>query len=82
MSNGRGSVEEPKTKKSGALMAIAATTTIGTELAITVLLGFYGGRLLDAKLGTDPWFMVAGILTGVGVGIAGIIQTMQRFFKS
>jgi len=75
-------VEEPKTKKSGLLTAIAATTIIGTELAITVLLGFYGGRLLDSKLGTDPWLMITGILAGVAAGIFGIVHTMQRFFKN
>lgn len=74
-------MEEPKTKKNGALTAIAVTTTIGTELAITTLLGFYGGRLLDDKLGTDPLFLIVGILSGIGLGIFGIIQTMQRFFK-
>jgi len=60
---------------------MAVTTTIGTELAITVLLGFYGGRALDNRLGTDPWFLVAGVLVGVALGIAGIVHTMQRFFK-
>ncbi|SFQ97988.1 AtpZ/AtpI family protein [Desulfoscipio geothermicus] len=75
-------MEKPKTRKNGALTAIAVTTTIGTELAVTTLLGFYGGRLLDERLGTEPWLLVAGVLTGVGVGIFGIIQTMQRFFKS
>ncbi len=75
-------MEGPKSKKSnGALTAIAVTTTIGTELAITTLLGFYGGRLLDDKFGTEPWFLVAGVLTGVAVGILGIIHTMQRFFE-
>lgn len=60
---------------------MAATTTIGAELAVTVLLGFYGGRALDNWLGTDPWFLVAGVLAGVALGIVGIVHTMQRFFK-
>ncbi|WP_347489369.1 AtpZ/AtpI family protein [Desulfoscipio sp. XC116] len=74
-------MEKPKSKRSGALTAIAVTTAIGTELAITTLLGFYGGRFLDGKLGTEPWFLVAGVLVGVAAGILGIIQTTQRFFK-
>ncbi|SFH06217.1 Putative F0F1-ATPase subunit Ca2+/Mg2+ transporter [Desulfotomaculum arcticum] len=76
-------MEEPKPKKKNApLTAIAVTTTIGTELAITVLIGFYGGRLLDRQLGTEPWFLVGGVLAGVALGIFGIIQTVQRFFKN
>lgn len=74
-------VEEPKSKKSGVFTALAVTTTIGTELAITVLMGFYGGRALDASLGTEPWFLVAGVLAGVALGIMGIVHTLQRFFK-
>jgi len=78
---GRGKLEEPKSKKSGVFTALAVTTTIGTELAITVLLGFYGGRALDNWLGTEPWLLVAGVLAGVALGIFGIVQTLQRFFK-
>ncbi|HBX23471.1 MAG TPA: hypothetical protein DEF34_07575 [Desulfotomaculum sp.] len=74
-------MEEPKSKKSGVFTALAVTTTIGTELAITVLLGFYGGRALDNWLGTEPGFLVVGVLAGVGLGIFGIVQTLQRFFK-
>lgn len=74
-------MEEPKDKKNGALVAIAVTATIGTELAVSTLLGFYGGKMLDDKLGTEPCFLVAGVLTGVAIGILGIIRTMQRFFK-
>lgn len=73
-------MEEPKDKKNGALVAIAVTATIGTELAVSTLLGFYGGKTLDDKLGTEPCFLVAGVLTGVAIGILGIIRTMQRFF--
>ncbi len=74
-------MEEQKSKKNGAMVAIAVTATIGTELAVTTLLGFYGGRILDDKLGTEPWFLVAGVLTGVAIGILGIIRSMHRFFK-
>ena len=74
-------MEEPKSKKSGVFTALAVTTTIGTELAITVLLGFYGGRALDNWLDTEPWFLVAGVLAGVALGILGIVKTMQQFFK-
>lgn len=75
-------MEEPKSKKNGALTAIAATTTIGTEMAITVMLGFYGGKYMDNWFGTEPLFLVAGILIGIGLGIFGIIYTMQRFFQN
>ncbi|MCG8403195.1 MAG: AtpZ/AtpI family protein [Firmicutes bacterium] len=74
-------MKEEKTERSGVFTAVAVTTAIGAELAITTLLGFYGGRALDNRFGTEPWFLVAGVLAGVALGIFGIVQTMQRFFK-
>lgn len=73
-------MEDQKPKTSGVLQAMAVTTMIGAEMAITVTLGFYGGRLLDRHFGTDPWIMVAGILLGVAAGIWGIINIVKRFF--
>lgn len=74
-------MEEPKDRKHPALVAIAVTTTIGTELAVAIVIGFYSGKILDAKLGTEPWLLVTGVLLGVAVGILGIIRTMQHYFK-
>lgn len=73
-------MEDQKPKTSGVLQAMAVTTMIGAEMAITITLGFYGGRLLDRHFGTDPWIMVAGILLGVAAGIWGIINIVKRFF--
>lgn len=74
-------MSESGPKQKGVFTALAVTTVIGTELAIAVVLGFYGGKLLDDHLGTEPWFLVAGVLMGVGVGIFGVVQTILRFFK-
>lgn len=71
----------PKPKNSGFLQAMAITTTIGAEMAITVTLGFYIGRTLDKQFNTEPWIMVTGILLGVATGIWGIVKILQRFWK-
>ena len=70
--------QEPK--NSGVLEAMAATTIIGAEMAITVTLGFYGGRILDRQFDTDPWLMITGILLGLAVGTWGIINTVKHFW--
>ena len=60
--------------------AIAVGASVRTELAVTVVLGVYGGRYLDARLHTSgPWFMMAGLLLGLAVGILGIVRTLQSF---
>ena len=70
-----------KENKNKGMQALALTTTISMEIAITVTLGFWGGRFLDRHFGTEPWIMVAGVLLGMGLGIFSIIQTLERFFK-
>lgn len=61
------------------MQALALTTTIGTELAVAVLLGFFGGQYLDRLFGTAPWLLLTGVLTGIAVGVAGIYKTLMGF---
>lgn len=68
--------------RNSALQAVAVTTVIGMEMAITVVLGFYAGRFADSRLGTEPWLLVTGVLLGVAAGTMGIVKTLQRFFWS
>ncbi|MFZ5652517.1 MAG: AtpZ/AtpI family protein [Bacillota bacterium] len=75
-------MDEQKTKWSAVFQAMAVTTAIGVEMAITVTLGYYGGKLLDAQFNTDPWLMITGILLGVAAGIWGIITIVKRFLDS
>ncbi|MFZ5597556.1 MAG: AtpZ/AtpI family protein [Bacillota bacterium] len=75
-------MDEKKPKSAGVLQAVAVTGMIGAEMAITVTMGFYGGRVLDAQFNTGPWFMIAGILLGVAVGVWGIVNIVSRFFKT
>ncbi|MBP7331549.1 MAG: putative F0F1-ATPase [Firmicutes bacterium ADurb.Bin373] len=64
-----------------ALQALAITTTIGMEMAITVLLGYYGGKYLDGRFATGPWFLLAGVLIGLAVGVVGVYKTLMGFFE-
>jgi len=74
--------KEKKDQGRGAvLQAFALTTTIGVELAITVVLGYYGGQYLDRQFVTGPWLMLAGVLVGLAVGIVGVYKTLQGFFR-
>ena len=64
-----------------ALQALAITTTIGMEMAITVLLGYYGGKYLDGRFATGPWFLLAGVLIGLAVRVVGVYKTLMGFFE-
>ncbi len=55
--------------------------TVGIELLVSMALGYYGGRWLDAKLGAGGWVTGAGAFMGVAVGFYSIwkaSQTMAR----
>jgi len=64
-----------------AFQALGMTTVIGTELAVMVVSGYYCGQFLDRQFATGPWLMLAGVIAGIAVGIAGIYKTLQGFFK-
>ena len=40
----------------------------GIGFVISILLFLYIGKWLDAKLGTAPWLLIAGVFVGAGTG--------------
>jgi len=70
-----------QTSKNELIQALAATTSIGIELAVTIIAGFYVGKWLDNRFHTEPWFLVVGILMGLLIGMLGVIQIISRFWK-
>lgn len=51
---------------------------IGLELAAAVMLGFWAGYWLDARLGTSPWLMLGGAAGGMGAGFYLVIRELFR----
>ena len=54
---------------------------IGTEMVVSVLVGAYGGYLLDEWLGSPPWLMLLGLIFGCAAGILNIYRTYQELEK-
>jgi len=69
-----------KKKPFQVMKAFAIGSTLGIQFAASVLLGFWGGRFLDHRLGSEPWLMVAGVLLGVAAGTIGIYRVVSRLF--
>jgi len=67
-------------KNSSPLRAIVLVGTIGIEMAVSVLFGYWIGTWLDETLHTSPWLMLVGILFGLAVGIYGITLLIKQFF--
>lgn len=55
--------------------------SFGVTMVAGILLGLYGGGWLDRRLGTSPFFLLAGVLLGVGVGFRSIISELRVLEK-
>jgi ATP synthase protein I len=42
---------------------------IGVQFALVLIAFLFGGRWLDAKLGTEPWLLMAGVFVGFGLSV-------------
>ena len=60
--------------------ALQATSysTVGLELAMSILFGMFGGRWLDGKFGTEPVLMIIGLGFGLAAGFRFLYRAAQR----
>lgn len=59
----------------------AEITTLGTEFALSEVLGALGGWWIDKKLGTLPWCLIGGVFVGFIVGLYRIVQVARKQSK-
>lgn len=79
----RTSPPEPANPKGGSardwsrgLREAAPLLGLGMTLAATVLAGLGAGYWLDARLGTRPWFLLAGASLGVAAALVYFVKTV------
>ena len=65
----------PEGKKQ--LKLAARFASAGLELAITIVVGYLGGRYLDRKLDTAPTIQIAGLVLGIFAGF----RTLYRLAR-
>jgi ATP synthase protein I len=51
---------------------------IGIQFAISILLFLYAGKWLDAKLGTAPWLLIAGVFVGAAASFYSMYRALTR----
>jgi len=56
----------------------AVALGMGTELVVSVLLGVFAGLWADKKLGSGPWLMLLGTLSGISIGLYSLIRATKR----
>ncbi|HHW07089.1 MAG TPA: AtpZ/AtpI family protein [Clostridia bacterium] len=55
--------------------------SFGVTMAASLFLGFYGGRWLDRKLGTEPLCLVLGLLGGAAMAFYSMLKELQALDK-
>lgn len=55
--------------------------SLGTEFALTEILGGAVGYWLDKKLGTLPWCLLGGVLLGFGLGMWRVVSAAKTANK-
>jgi len=54
-----------------------AASSIGIEMALYVIIGYFAGGWVDSKLGTPPLFMMLLVIVGVAFGIFVMIRASR-----
>lgn len=66
-------------KDDGVWPALSMAGTIGLNMAATVAVGLFLGRLVDNYFGVTPWFTVLGIVVGM---LAGLWSTYKKIVNN
>lgn len=65
------------------MWAVAGSTgAVGLEIAIAIGIGYFGGRYLDGRLGTNPWLTWVGFGAGVGAAIKALVRVVRSYQRS
>jgi ATP synthase protein I len=51
---------------------------LGLQFLAAILLFLYVGRWLDARLGTSPWLLIAGVLVGAGAAFFSLYRKLMK----
>jgi F0F1-type ATP synthase assembly protein I len=57
---------------------IGSYSTVGLDLALSILVGLFAGRWLDQKLGTHQWLTLVGVGFGIAAGARTVWRALQR----
>jgi hypothetical protein len=58
--------------------AVGSWGTLGLEIVLCIVVGFFGGRWLDTRFGTAPWLSVLGFFFGCGAAGKAIYRAWKE----
>lgn len=60
------------------LKALGEVSTIGIEMAVSVIVGVMGGQWLDEKFGTDSVFELLGLFAGLAAAFRSLYRVARK----
>lgn len=72
---------EPRRKEAPmnqGMRAMALASTIGLSLVLPPVLGYFAGRWLDGRFGTEPVISMIGLVVGIVLGFVEMVHILQQ----
>jgi ATP synthase protein I len=60
------------------MRAMALASTIGLSLVIPPVLGYFAGRWLDGRFGTEPVISMIGLVVGIVLGFMEMVHILHQ----
>ncbi len=73
-----GESAKPAAPMNKGMRAMALASTIGLSLVIPPVLGYFAGRWLDGRFGTDPILSMVGLIVGIVLGFVEMVHILQQ----
>jgi ATP synthase protein I len=54
---------------------------LGTNMVVCLLIGYFGGSYISERTGGHKGWVIAGVMTGLFVGIISIVLIIKRFME-
>lgn len=67
--------------KRRSLVLVGELTAVAFEFLGAIVGGAFVGYYADRWLGTDPWLLIVGTLSGTGGGLYRMVQLLTHFQK-
>ncbi|CUT03796.1 AtpZ/AtpI family protein [Candidatus Chrysopegis kryptomonas] len=64
-----------------AIREIAPYSGLGLQLAVTVVIFWFIGKIIDEHYGTSPLWMIVGAMLGIVVGMYNFIKSVLELGK-
>ncbi len=60
------------------MRAMALASTIGLSLVIPPVMGYFAGRWLDGRFGTEPVISMIGLVVGIVLGFVEMVHILHQ----